>query len=720
MTTHSKKLLYLILFASVAGWGQTNTPTPTYTPTFTPTKTPVFGGQAGLFDADANKEAMDRARHLFSRGWGVIEPNETRAYEGRSVFDSLGNSKIDLVNFLTNTSFASDTTGWSVTGSCAKAFDASETDIDNDGGSGGSMELTYTGGGTAYFNLGINFESAGFYTFGVAVKSTVARTIELEMDLSTATNTSTKSRQTSGVSTDWQVLTITKWVTAGQQIDNVGITMSTAGVINVDNVGLYRSPVWPGYIPEGVLAGGATSFTDITLSGDITMGDDILWDADTKIMYDSVSEEIAYHLETGTFFGDIAILNGAGLGYAITPVPTQNQYVLGIDGEWYAQNGLLVIRSNSATGDKWSSWESDPAKTMTPIPAPASDYGLHVDNDTHLYEDIGLAINSTNKWMPVSTYGPQINISNNGPEAFGGGQAAAVFGLAGSIFATAASSGSMNVTQNMLNNGTNDVYMEDDEASVYVQDEGTHRFKTAATGTAGNTITWVDSIYIENDGDVGFGTTSPANDIHLETSSNALQGMLIDNDSSGSSAYASIKLGNNTDDNGSLTRNSSANTAYGGANSLNLITVSAHPITIATNNGVDVTVEGDGDVDINEDLNVDGTTNLVGTVTTGAANIYDVYAQPELTALNETIDPTGRRFVLITDDQTVATLEINSGNDGQMLTIIYNDTSGGSTLQIDDNGYMEGLWEPNTPGDSITFVYITALIEWVELDRKNN
>jgi hypothetical protein len=45
-------------------------------------------------------------------------------------------------------------------------------------------------------------------------------------------------------------------------------------------------------------------------------------------------------------------------------------------------------------------------------------------------------------------------------------------------------------------------YIATDEAEYYYQSSGTHRFLSAASGTAGNDITWVDRVEFEADGDV--------------------------------------------------------------------------------------------------------------------------------------------------------------------------------------------------------------------------
>jgi hypothetical protein len=53
-------------------------------------------------------------------------------------------------------------------------------------------------------------------------------------------------------------------------------------------------------------------------------------------------------------------------------------------------------------------------------------------------------------------------------------------------------------------------YIESDYASDYYQIDGTHVWRTAASGTAAAAITWSESMRIDSSGNVGIGTSSPA------------------------------------------------------------------------------------------------------------------------------------------------------------------------------------------------------------------
>jgi len=63
-------------------------------------------------------------------------------------------------------------------------------------------------------------------------------------------------------------------------------------------------------------------------------------------------------------------------------------------------------------------------------------------------------------------------------------------------------------------------YKVTDEATMYSQVHGDHRFSTAASGSAGSAISWVERMRINNSGQVGIGTTSPSFDLDIQDTSN--------------------------------------------------------------------------------------------------------------------------------------------------------------------------------------------------------
>jgi hypothetical protein len=55
------------------------------------------------------------------------------------------------------------------------------------------------------------------------------------------------------------------------------------------------------------------------------------------------------------------------------------------------------------------------------------------------------------------------------------------------------------------------------EATRYSSTSGQHAWHTAASGTAGNTISWTQAMTLDADGDLGIGTTSPATKLHVNS-----------------------------------------------------------------------------------------------------------------------------------------------------------------------------------------------------------
>jgi hypothetical protein len=87
-------------------------------------------------------------------------------------------------------------------------------------------------------------------------------------------------------------------------------------------------------------------------------------------------------------------------------------------------------------------------------------------------------------------------------------------GLGGSMYAHAAAGSNMHMAANSVYEGTApnyyDKYLTSSTASKYVQDSGLHIWSTAASGTAGDAITWSEAMRIDASGNVGIGTSSPS------------------------------------------------------------------------------------------------------------------------------------------------------------------------------------------------------------------
>jgi hypothetical protein len=69
-----------------------------------------------------------------------------------------------------------------------------------------------------------------------------------------------------------------------------------------------------------------------------------------------------------------------------------------------------------------------------------------------------------------------------------------------------------------LNSSAAWTYITTNPAALYQQSNNTHNFEIAASGTAGNPITWTSAMYINGSGNVGIGTSSPSYTLHVNGS----------------------------------------------------------------------------------------------------------------------------------------------------------------------------------------------------------
>jgi hypothetical protein len=92
------------------------------------------------------------------------------------------------------------------------------------------------------------------------------------------------------------------------------------------------------------------------------------------------------------------------------------------------------------------------------------------------------------------------------PSAWGSSKFAMQLGTRASLY------GANNLTvlgNNYYDNGTNNIYIATAAATDYYQSAGTHVWRTAASGTAGNAITFTQAMTLDSFGQLGIGTTSP-------------------------------------------------------------------------------------------------------------------------------------------------------------------------------------------------------------------
>jgi hypothetical protein len=84
-----------------------------------------------------------------------------------------------------------------------------------------------------------------------------------------------------------------------------------------------------------------------------------------------------------------------------------------------------------------------------------------------------------------------------------------------SLSGWASDTSAMFLTANASFDGTNFRYISTNWANQYRQQAGQHYWYNAPSGTAGNAITWTQAMTLDASGNLGIGTTSPAQKLHI-------------------------------------------------------------------------------------------------------------------------------------------------------------------------------------------------------------
>ena len=134
--------------------------------------------------------------------------------------------------------------------------------------------------------------------------------------------------------------------------------------------------------------------------------------------------------------------------------------------------------------------------------------------------------------------------------------------------------------------------------TLYTQYAGEHRwsFASGSGKVAGDTASPIQYMTLDASGNLGVGTTSPGQKLHVENSVNSSTWTKISNGNSGTGAAAGILFGTDQGDAGALSQNSS-NAGYGtAANAVRLRNLLNAPITFETNNAERARITSGGEL----------------------------------------------------------------------------------------------------------------------------
>jgi len=213
------------------------------------------------------------------------------------------------------------------------------------------------------------------------------------------------------------------------------------------------------------------------------------------------------------------------------------------------------------------------------------------------------------------------------------------FGATASIYSNGSNTTFYGLNFYTDSGGTNR-YLTSNIASAYGQVSGAHQWYTAASGTAGNAITFTQAMTLDASGNLGIGTTSPYS----------------------AAGYASFTLNGTT---GSQIRMRSSGTDIGlifnTASALNVYTSGAIPLVLSTNDTERARIDSSGNL-------------LVGTTSTGYTSSGSTYYSPSVQYwINNHLTGTssGTRYIGF----GIGTGEVGSITQSGTTAVLYNTTS---------------------------------------------
>jgi hypothetical protein len=185
------------------------------------------------------------------------------------------------------------------------------------------------------------------------------------------------------------------------------------------------------------------------------------------------------------------------------------------------------------------------------------------------------------------------------PSAWGGTYKAEQIGAKAAVSYTSLGNGYTLLTHNAYDSGAGAwKYIANGYASQYTEVDGTHQWSTAASGTAGNAITFTESMRIDSSGNVGIGTSSPAQRLDVQATTAKV---FVTSTTGTNTAYFAA---NNTGGAFQIGLDNSAGTEFGAAYAGVLYRSGANPIVFYTNAAERMRITSAGELLVGTTINI--------------------------------------------------------------------------------------------------------------------
>jgi hypothetical protein len=250
------------------------------------------------------------------------------------------------------------------------------------------------------------------------------------------------------------------------------------------------------------------------------------------------------------------------------------------------------------------------------------------------------------------------------------------------------------LSQNSYNNGTNDIYKTSNRATQYQQSNGQHFWFNAASGTAGNPITFTQAMTLDTSGRLGVGRTSVGAQLDVLGAASTSAMRVVGN--SGASIYVDLSGGgdNYYDATNNIFRNASGTERARIDTSGNFLVGTSTAEARLTIGG---TAASAANTTICRIGNTDYTTSTVLSVAPGVVN----FDAPGVVGGRMRLDSSGN--LGIGNSSPGAKLDVTGPNtDGVVIGVTGNSTNG-SLMQFNQPGVANRRW--GIPAGSDAFIW---------------